>query len=104
MIVDLFAATVIVSMMALNPFHLYTDDSNANTDALLHQNTEGSNSSPTISTNGVIKALLFHDSDSNGNITFDGVQHHLHTCGATVNTNITNAPSDNNLDRRHGFL
>ena len=104
MIVDLCAATVIVSMMALNPFYLYTDGSNANTDALLHQDTNGSNSSATISTNGVIKALLFQDSDANGNTTVDGVQHHRHTRGATVNTNITNTPSDNNLDRRHGFL
>ena len=88
--------------MALNPFHLYTDDSNANTDALLHQDTKGSNSSATISTNGVIKALLFRDSDSNGNTTVDGVQHPRHTCGATsitissttstqiVSNNITN--------------
>ena len=115
-------------MVALNPFHQHTDGSNANTDALLHQDTKDSNSSANISTNDVINtllfqynsdsndntnvnstndvisALLFQDSDSNGNTNVDSVQHHQDTRGAIVIINITNAPSDISLDRRHEFL
>ena len=72
--------------------------------ALLHQDTKDSNSNANISTNDVIHALLFQDSDSNGNTNVDGVQHHQDTRGAIVIINITNAPSDISLDRRHGFL
>ena len=114
--------------MTLNPFHQHTDSFNANPNAPLRQDTKASNNNANISTNDVISALLFRDkgdfnsnanvnstndvisallfqdSDSNGNTNVDSVQHHQDTRGAIVIINITNAPSDINLDRRHGFL
>ena len=127
-IVNLCAAIVIVSMMALNPFHQHTDSFNANPNAPLSQDTKASNNNANISTNDVINtllfqyssdsndntnvnntndvisALLFRDSDSNGSTNVESVQHHQDTRGAIVIINITNAPSDINLDRRHEFL
>jgi hypothetical protein len=83
-------------MMALNPFHLPTDDSNTNTNALLHQDTKGSSSSATISTNDVINALPFQDSGSNDNTNVNSTNDvismialnpfHLHTDDSNTNT------------------
>ena len=127
-VVNLCAATIIVSMMALNPFHRHIDSFNANSNAPLSQDTKASNNNANISTddvintllfqynsdsndntnvnstNDVISALLFQDSDSNDDTNVDSVHHHQDTRDAIVIINNTNAPSDINLDRRHEFL